>query len=298
MQCRFQSLSLRYHPLRNPTNMALNAQRFAQICEAHDVLSNGKCRLGKSQISITFVFTDQSRRRRSMTSMASMVWRRAVLRLKERSMVVGTSSSKSLRVTSSVCLQTLSSYSSLALLTVAMFSRAFSATHSAVWQPLRPMNLRISASQSTARWKNSTVAQWSKPTSRERSSITTLSHCVQFHAVSKLRSSLVTPKALSLYSKRWVTSSLATRQPTSLLSSSKLSMRATVAPVTTWSTKRKSPCSTPSSAFLARSERLTVAQWPSLLTNKSALRHASWSWTRVCQSSAPMRRVISSSPSK
>lgn len=37
---QFRSLSLRYHPLRNPTNMALNAQRFAQICEAHDVLSN------------------------------------------------------------------------------------------------------------------------------------------------------------------------------------------------------------------------------------------------------------------
>jgi len=39
---QFKSLALRYHPLRNPTNMALNQMRFAQICEAHDVLSNGK----------------------------------------------------------------------------------------------------------------------------------------------------------------------------------------------------------------------------------------------------------------
>ena len=39
---QFKSLALRYHPLRNPTNMATNQLRFAQICEAHDVLSNGK----------------------------------------------------------------------------------------------------------------------------------------------------------------------------------------------------------------------------------------------------------------
>ncbi len=39
---QFRSLALRYHPLRNPTNMALNQMKFAQICEAHDVLSNGK----------------------------------------------------------------------------------------------------------------------------------------------------------------------------------------------------------------------------------------------------------------
>ena len=39
---QFRSLALKYHPLRNPTNMALNQQRFAQICEAHEVLSDGK----------------------------------------------------------------------------------------------------------------------------------------------------------------------------------------------------------------------------------------------------------------
>jgi len=36
---QFRSLSLRYHPLRNPTNMATNQMKFAEICEAHDVLS-------------------------------------------------------------------------------------------------------------------------------------------------------------------------------------------------------------------------------------------------------------------
>ena len=39
---QFKSLALRYHPLRNPTNMATNQLRFGQICEAHDVLSNSK----------------------------------------------------------------------------------------------------------------------------------------------------------------------------------------------------------------------------------------------------------------
>ena len=39
---QFKSLALRYHPLRNPTNMATNQLRFSQICEAHDVLSNSK----------------------------------------------------------------------------------------------------------------------------------------------------------------------------------------------------------------------------------------------------------------
>lgn len=37
---QFKSLSLRYHPLRNPTNMATNQIKFGEICEAFDVLSN------------------------------------------------------------------------------------------------------------------------------------------------------------------------------------------------------------------------------------------------------------------
>ena len=39
---QFRSLALRYHPMRNPTNIATNSMKFAQICEAHDVLSNGE----------------------------------------------------------------------------------------------------------------------------------------------------------------------------------------------------------------------------------------------------------------
>lgn len=37
---QFKSLAMRYHPLRNPTNMQTNQLKFAQVCEAHDVLSN------------------------------------------------------------------------------------------------------------------------------------------------------------------------------------------------------------------------------------------------------------------
>jgi len=36
----FKQLSLRYHPMRNPTNMATNTHKFNQVCEAYDVLSN------------------------------------------------------------------------------------------------------------------------------------------------------------------------------------------------------------------------------------------------------------------
>ena len=37
---QFKALVTRYHPGRHPTNGQINALRFAQICEAHDVLSN------------------------------------------------------------------------------------------------------------------------------------------------------------------------------------------------------------------------------------------------------------------
>ena len=47
---RFRSLSLRYHPLRNPTNMATNQMKFAEICEAHDVLSTRKLLIEKDKL--------------------------------------------------------------------------------------------------------------------------------------------------------------------------------------------------------------------------------------------------------
>jgi DnaJ-class molecular chaperone len=37
---RFRRLSLKFHPLRNPTDLATNTYRFNEICEAYDVLSN------------------------------------------------------------------------------------------------------------------------------------------------------------------------------------------------------------------------------------------------------------------
>ena len=52
---QFQSLALRYHPMRNPTNMQANQMKFAQICEAHDVLSNGTC---PYQLSLLSILTD------------------------------------------------------------------------------------------------------------------------------------------------------------------------------------------------------------------------------------------------
>ena len=36
----FRRLSLKYNPLKNPTNQACNQERFNQICEAFEVLSN------------------------------------------------------------------------------------------------------------------------------------------------------------------------------------------------------------------------------------------------------------------
>ena len=38
----FKQAAVRYHPMRNPTNMATNTAKFNQICEAFDVLSNCK----------------------------------------------------------------------------------------------------------------------------------------------------------------------------------------------------------------------------------------------------------------
>ena len=37
---RFRRLALKFHPLRNPTNLATNTAKFNEICEAFDVLSN------------------------------------------------------------------------------------------------------------------------------------------------------------------------------------------------------------------------------------------------------------------
>ena len=35
----FRRLALKFHPLRNPTNLATNTAKFNEICEAFDVLS-------------------------------------------------------------------------------------------------------------------------------------------------------------------------------------------------------------------------------------------------------------------
>ena len=34
----FMRLSVKYHPAKNPTNQAANADKFKQICEAYEVL--------------------------------------------------------------------------------------------------------------------------------------------------------------------------------------------------------------------------------------------------------------------
>lgn len=36
----FKRLSMKYNPIKNPANQASNQQKFGQICEAYDVLSN------------------------------------------------------------------------------------------------------------------------------------------------------------------------------------------------------------------------------------------------------------------
>jgi molecular chaperone DnaJ len=38
----FRRLALKYHPLRNPSDLATNTAKFNEICEAYDVLSHSK----------------------------------------------------------------------------------------------------------------------------------------------------------------------------------------------------------------------------------------------------------------
>lgn len=38
----FKKLALRHHPLRNPSDMAINLEKFQEICEAFEVLSDQK----------------------------------------------------------------------------------------------------------------------------------------------------------------------------------------------------------------------------------------------------------------
>lgn len=39
---KFKMLGSRYHPMKNPTDMQTAAAKFAEVCEAYDVLSNSK----------------------------------------------------------------------------------------------------------------------------------------------------------------------------------------------------------------------------------------------------------------
>lgn len=39
---KFRMLAARHHPMRNPTDMQTAAAKFAEVCEAYDVLSNSK----------------------------------------------------------------------------------------------------------------------------------------------------------------------------------------------------------------------------------------------------------------
>ena len=39
---RYKHLALKYHPLKNHSNMAVNLMKFNEVCEAFDVLYNGK----------------------------------------------------------------------------------------------------------------------------------------------------------------------------------------------------------------------------------------------------------------
>ena len=39
---RFKRLSLKFHPIKNPADLATNSVRFAELCEAYEVLSNRK----------------------------------------------------------------------------------------------------------------------------------------------------------------------------------------------------------------------------------------------------------------
>lgn len=37
---RYKKLALKHHPLKNPADMAINLEKFNEICEAYEVLSN------------------------------------------------------------------------------------------------------------------------------------------------------------------------------------------------------------------------------------------------------------------
>lgn len=39
---RYRRLALKFHPMKNPSDLATNTFKFGEICEAFDVLSNSK----------------------------------------------------------------------------------------------------------------------------------------------------------------------------------------------------------------------------------------------------------------
>lgn len=41
----YKKLALRHHPMRNPSEMAINLKKFHEICEAFEVLSNPQLKI-------------------------------------------------------------------------------------------------------------------------------------------------------------------------------------------------------------------------------------------------------------
>ena len=64
IQIAFKMLATRFHPMRNPTDMMSAASRFAEICEAYDVLSDCK-------FSNCFYLAQQWKTKRFMMTMGN-----------------------------------------------------------------------------------------------------------------------------------------------------------------------------------------------------------------------------------
>jgi DnaJ-class molecular chaperone len=62
---RFRRLSLKFHPLKNPTDLATNSLKFSDVCESYDVLSNGN-----DFLKFTYI---QLREKLGLTNLESMV---------------------------------------------------------------------------------------------------------------------------------------------------------------------------------------------------------------------------------
>ena len=65
----FKKLALKNHPLKHPQNMQIHLEKFHVICEAYEVLSNGK-------LQIIFQLSNHMDLYSSMENNLRLIWRR------------------------------------------------------------------------------------------------------------------------------------------------------------------------------------------------------------------------------